>query len=99
MKCRETILYLSQYQDGELDRRLREEVNAHLGECQRCRQELRLLEIAANGIKTLPEVEPQQNFTAQVMAKVKHTQGEKTRWFALPSLVYSFVFIIFACWV
>jgi len=95
MKCRETILYLSQYQDGELDKRLREEVNAHLGECQRCTHELKQLEMVTNGIKTLPEVETQQNFTAQVMAKVKQTQEEKPRWFALPSLVYSFVFVIF----
>jgi len=95
MKCRETILYLNRYQDGELDKQLREEVDAHLEECQKCRQELRLLEIVTNGIKTLPEVEAQQNFSAQVMAKVKQTQGEKSRWFSLPSLVYSIVFILF----
>jgi anti-sigma factor RsiW len=95
MKCRETILYLSQYQDGELDKRLREKVNAHLEKCQKCRQELKLLETVTNGIKTLPDVEVHQSFSAQVMAKVKQTQQEKPRWFSLPSLVYSFVFIIF----
>jgi anti-sigma factor RsiW len=97
MKCKKTTrsLYLSQYQDGEVDNHLKEEIEAHLEECQRCRQELRLLGTVTDGIKRLPEVEARQNFTAQVMAKVKQKQEEKPRWFALPSLVYSFVFVIF----
>ncbi len=99
MKCEETTLslYLSRHQDGELDKCLREEIEAHLEECQGCRQELRLLGTVTDGIKRLPEIEAHQNFTAQVMAKVKQKQKqeEKPRWFALPSLVYSYVFVIF----
>jgi anti-sigma factor RsiW len=97
MKCEKTTLslYLSQYQDGELDKRLREEIEAHLEECQACREELRRLGTVTGGIKRLPEIEAPQNFTAQVMAKVKQKQEEKPRWFALPSLVYSYVFVIF----
>lgn len=99
MKCKETTLslYLSQYQDGELDKRLYEKIEAHLEDCQACRQELRLLGTVTDGIKRLPEIETQQNFTPQVMAKVKQKQKqeEKPRWFALPSMVYSYVFVIF----
>ena len=97
MKCKETalFLYLSQYQDGELDKPLNEEIEAHLEECQACRQELRRFGIVTESIQRLPEIEAQQNFTAQVMAKVKQKQREKPRWFALPAMVYSYVFVIF----
>lgn len=91
--CKETMFYLSRYQDGELDKPLWERVNAHLEECPNCRQELQLLEQVTTDIKHLPEVEAPLNFTAQVMAKV--TEKEKPRWLALPRLIYSFVFIIF----
>lgn len=91
--CKETKLHLSRYQDGELDKPLRERVNAHLAECPNCRQELQLLEQVTTDIKHLPEVDAPLNFTAQVMAKVK--EKEKPRWLVLPRLAYSFVFIIF----
>jgi hypothetical protein len=93
MKCKEILLYLSRYQDGELDKHLREKVENHLNECRSCGQELILLERVTENLKCLPEVEDKQNFTAQVMAKVK--EKRKPHWFALPSLVYYFVFIIF----
>lgn len=91
--CEETMFYLSRYQDGELDKPLREQVKAHLAQCPDCRQELQRLEQVTADIKHLPEVEAPLNFTAQVMAKVK--EKEKPRWLVLPRLVYSFVFIIF----
>ncbi|MCU0288879.1 MAG: hypothetical protein MUF15_21100 [Acidobacteria bacterium] len=55
-------------------------------------QELMFDQLMA-GIKNLPGIEPQPNFTAQVMSRIK--AKEKPRWFALPVLTYSFVFIIF----
>lgn len=93
MKCKEILLYLNRYQDGELDKQLRKKVENHLKECQSCGQEFVLLERVTDNIKCLPEVEDKQNFTAQVMAKVK--EKRKPHWFALPSFVYYFVFIIF----
>jgi len=99
MKCKETTLsfYLSQYQDGELDKPLHEEIEAHLKKCQVCRQELRRLGIVTEDIQRLPEIDAQQNFTAQVMVKVKQKRkhGKKPRWFALPAMVYTYVFVIF----
>lgn len=91
--CNDIMLYLNRYQDGELDKPLRERVNAHLEECPNCKQELQLLEQVTTDLKHLPEVEAPFNFTAQVMAKVK--EKEKPRWLILPRLAYSFVFIIF----
>ncbi|MCP5102310.1 MAG: hypothetical protein GY950_02975 [bacterium] len=95
LTCKETILYLSGFQDGELTPPLRERVETHLEQCRSCSLELQRLEQITRRIKHLPPVEPRLNFTARVMGKVMETEDEKPRWFARPSFVYSYVFILF----
>ena len=92
MKCNEVKLFLSSYQDSELDAKTKAGVRTHLEKCENCRLEYRELETVRLSIKRLREVEPAQNFTSLVMSKVK--ERERRRRFALPSLVYSFVFTI-----
>jgi anti-sigma factor RsiW len=94
--CKEIRPYLSRYRDSELDTdvQLREKTRSHLAECQDCSRELLLLDEITENVRHLPEVEPAPNFTAQVMARVLEKE-RNPRWRLLPSLVYSFVFIVF----
>ncbi len=92
--CTKIKPYLSSYQDGETDNRLRERIRRHLEDCANCRQELLLLDQVTTEVRHLPEIETQPNFTAQTMAQILEKERTKTRWFALPSVVYSLVFIL-----
>lgn len=94
LTCTEIKPYLSRYQDDEADHRLRGRIRRHLEECADCRQELLLLEQVTAGVGNLPGVEAQFNFTAQVMSRVLEKERTKTRWFILPPVVYSVVFIL-----
>jgi predicted anti-sigma-YlaC factor YlaD len=93
--CDAVTALLSRYQDNELDRDMQEKISSHLRECDACRKELESLEQVTHQVKQLPEVEPALNFTAVVIGKIIEKEEEKTRWFKLPSLAYSFVFILF----
>lgn len=95
-QCKEITPYLNRYQDGEVDEDLRQKIQAHLAQCPDCTLELQLLDQVTTVVKNLSEIEPQLNFTAQVMSQIK--EKEQPRWFALPSLpslAYSIVFIVF----
>ena len=93
--CDAVTALLSRYQDNELDREMQGKVSTHLLECGACRKELELLEQVTHQVKQLPEVETAVNFTAVVMGKIIEKEEEKIQWFKLPSLAYSFVFILF----
>ncbi len=93
--CHTILPLLSLYQDNCLDTPNRERVAAHLKTCPGCRDEFSALEAVTAAIQALPEVEAASNFTAQVAARVKEREKRQYNWFIKPSLVYSFVFIIF----
>lgn len=95
LTCKEIRPFLSRYRDSarEADIRLRETTRSHLAECRDCSRELLLLEEVSESIRHLPEIEPAPNFTAQVMARVLEKE-KQPRWRLLPSLVYSFVFVV-----
>jgi len=94
LTCTEIKPYLSRYQDGEADGRLCERIRRHLEDCEACGRELLQMEQVTAGMGRLPDAGAQPGFTAQVMARVLEKEHMKTRWFALPSVVYSFVFIL-----
>jgi predicted anti-sigma-YlaC factor YlaD len=93
MNCNEVEFRLSSYQDNELDAKIKVEVRAHLAACESCRLEYQKLKTIHRGITALREVEPAQNFTSSVMSRIK--RKEKLRWFALPSISYALIFIVF----
>ncbi|NIM18004.1 MAG: hypothetical protein GTO45_38915 [Candidatus Aminicenantes bacterium] len=93
--CDTVTALLSRYQDNELDRDMQVKINTHLLECDACRKELESLEQVTHQVKQLPEVDTAVNFTAVVMETIIEKEEEKIRWFKLPSLAYSFVFILF----
>ncbi len=89
--CRVQSL-LSAYQDNEVDDNNRALISGHLETCALCRAEYRLLETLQQKMTAIPGLEAPSSFTPQVMGAI--TGKEKVRWFALPSFVYSLVFII-----
>jgi predicted anti-sigma-YlaC factor YlaD len=93
--CDTVSALLSRYQDNELDRDMQVKISTHLLECDACRKELESLEQVTHQVKQLPEVDTAVNFSAVLMGKIIEKEKEKIRWFKLPSLAYSFVFILF----
>jgi len=93
MNCNEVKFRLSSYRDSELAAATKVEVQAHLAACEHCREEYQKLETIHRGIAALREVETAQNFTSSVMSRIK--TKENRRRFALPSLSYALIFIVF----
>lgn len=93
MKCKNVKIQLSAFQDEELEDDAKARIAAHIEQCEGCRRELEHLNQAVAQVTMLPEVEPADNFTAVVMARLR--AKEKRRWWTLPSLVYPVIFIFF----
>ena len=93
MRCDQIKVLLSLYQDNEIGGENQSKIKSHLTECKSCREEFEQLEIVQNEIRGLVEIEPEQNFVPTVMERIK--KGEKHRLLSVPSMVYSFIFVIF----
>jgi hypothetical protein len=99
-KVCDAVVFLSRYQDNELDLVTREKIDTHLQECEVCQKELMQLRDVIKRIKQLPEVETDPAFNARVLGKMMDKEN-KHRWTWLPSsdslakVIYSIVFIIF----
>lgn len=93
MKCNRVKLLLSSFQDNELIEKERAEIFSHLKKCEKCKHELEQLENLKKEIKNLNELEPIQNLTSLIMDKIN--RKKRFNMFSIPSLVYSFTFILF----
>jgi predicted anti-sigma-YlaC factor YlaD len=93
--CHDVGQLLSRYQDGELDQSRQEQVDLHLQQCSECRSQLNMMVQVTQQVKQLPEMEADMRFTHQVMGKVRQSRIRQNRWFAVPSVVYTFVFMFF----
>lgn len=93
MKCSEVNRLLSRYQDYELEEHLGGSVKEHLSACENCRMELDELNRISRDISGIRDVDPKENFTAEVMSLVKeHKEKKFAGKFAY---IYSFVFALF----
>lgn len=70
MQCREIKELLSPYLDGMLNPSEGEEISAHLAVCPDCQAEWHALCEVVDLFKTLPEMAPPPEFSAQVMNKI-----------------------------
>ena len=70
MECQAIKNLLSPYLEGELKREEKDNLEAHLKECPKCREELSLLEKTIQSVKDLEEVAPPANFLAKINEKL-----------------------------
>ncbi len=103
--CADISIYLSGYQDGELNEERHRRVSTHLTRCDACRASLAELERLTTGLRRVEDVEASFDFTAEVMghilenetaaAPARPDRSNRFGWFSSPALVYSLVFIVF----
>jgi hypothetical protein len=93
MNCQKIRLLLSRYQDNECDEEICSEISTHLQKCQFCQEEYKLLEKIKVELNKLSNIEPETNFTANLMSNIQ--QKKKIRFSPIPSMIYSFIFILF----
>lgn len=93
MKCTDVSRLLSRYQDNELEDYSRNVVKNHLSACKNCRMELDELNRVVLDIAGIRDIDPKENFTAELMSLVKeHKEKKFAGKFAY---IYSFVFALF----
>lgn len=96
MTCTTVKRLLSSHQDGELPPALRDEVDAHLGDCQACRSESDAWNRLRLELDRWTEIEPAADFPARIMERLQPKREKKVS--LVPSFVYSLAFlIVFLC--
>jgi predicted anti-sigma-YlaC factor YlaD len=93
MNCKTVLNQLSSYLDDECKDNTHREINEHLEKCLNCRKEWDLMIRMAEEIRGLPTIVPEKNFTLSIMTKINAQKRIKS--LPLPSIIYSFVFILF----
>jgi len=93
MKCSEVILLLNRYQDNELEQHSGDRMKRHLSVCKNCRVELAELNRISRDLAGIRDVEPKENFTAEVMSLIKEHKEKKFE--GKFAYIYSFVFALF----
>ncbi len=101
MKCDLPRELLSGYLDDELDKKQQSEIEEHLKECQRCREELEELRQMDRYVKTLEIEEPSREFIFNLNRRVIERVGKKSRFkffplspILVPVAVAALVFIV-----
>jgi hypothetical protein len=70
MSCDAVRNLLQDYLTRDLPPAQRSMVDAHLLECDRCRQEMALMSVVVSGLSTQPVLEPSAGFTQRVVANL-----------------------------
>ena len=68
---------LSAYKDGELDGDLGEKISLHLRNCAACREELAELERIDSLVAGMPNLEPHESFSSQIIARISTREQER----------------------
>lgn len=71
MKCNEAELLIMEYFDGGLMKEKLDLLVAHFSECEACKLEFESMKSVLEAVESLPELEPDENFTQSVMKKVE----------------------------
>ncbi len=71
MKCNEAELLIMEYFDGGLMKEKLDLLVAHFSECEACKLEFESMKTVLEAVESLPELEPGENFTQNVMKKVE----------------------------
>lgn len=97
--CQEIRQKLSAYQDGEVSHSQRDNIEAHLHNCDPCRKYLADLEQTYQLINRLPQIKPDPMFTRRVMNSVADTSlwnrlpGKLLKLFPVPSATIAMIIV------
>ncbi|MBT3486409.1 MAG: zf-HC2 domain-containing protein [Desulfobacula sp.] len=97
--CHKIRQKLSAYQDGEVSQSQRDNIKAHLGNCDSCRKYLADLGQTYQLINSLPQIKPDPMFTRKVINSVAETSlwnrlfGKPLRLFPVPSAAIAMIIV------
>jgi len=77
MQCERAQEFFSDYLERTLDRPMTVAVEAHLGSCGRCRDEVEILQETLLALDAVPEVEPPRDGAWQVMSRIRSARAEQ----------------------
>ena len=78
MNCRQCKTYLSEYQEGKLSKKIRQEIKKHLKICPVCRKELVILDKLMSLTHNLPRHTPGDNVILNIKSAI-YKQSKKER--------------------
>lgn len=77
MQCERAQEFFSDYLERTLDRPMTVALEAHLGSCGRCRDEVELLQETLLALDAVPEVEAPWDGAWQVMSRIRNARAEQ----------------------
>jgi hypothetical protein len=79
VNCARARSHLGDHLEGDLELRLRARVDAHLGDCAHCAQELKELRSTVALVRSLPTPEPPTELAGEVMQRIEAGEGRTRR--------------------
>jgi hypothetical protein len=89
MKCKETLLELEAYLNGELEEKKSKAISEHLEKCINCKRELDALLQQNETLKQLEPIEPSPNFDTVFWQKVTEAEQsaiKENSWLKIPRI-------------
>ncbi|HID57206.1 TPA: hypothetical protein EYP37_11800 [Candidatus Poribacteria bacterium] len=80
MRCRDVRGKLSEFLDGELDERTRDEIRRHLEICEECAREYDGILEAVSLVRNLPEIEPPKDMWMTLKTRLEGVEGLRFTW-------------------
>lgn len=79
MKCYNTEKYIMKYMDGEMTKQEAEELNQHIQECQKCKEDFLFYDDLLQLLKKCLYMKHQQILKKMLCCKYKRFQNKKFR--------------------
>jgi|GEM_PF-1306546 len=80
MRCRDVRKKLSEFLDGELDERTRDEVQRHLAICGECSREYDEMIEAVSLVRNLPKLDPPEDMWSALKMELERVGRSKVTW-------------------
>ncbi len=77
MKCYNTEKYIMKYMDGEMTKQEAEELNQHIQECQKCKEDFLFYDDLLQLFEEMPLYEAPADFEKNVMLQIQALPEQK----------------------
>ncbi len=77
MKCYDTEKYLMKYMDGEMTKQEAEELNQHIQQCQKCKEDFLFYDNMLQLFEKMPLYEAPEGFETNVMMQIQALSEQK----------------------